>query len=148
MSKREIIEQTKQEILEAVKLNDFSKINDRLCSKRLAWLDANINSVNEPSIVKKAYVLLLIKKMEIPPSEVPVAYEDGKKITWRSYNWCPVLEACKELGLDTRAICKRGWEESVNKFIQKIHPKLRFSRNYDMLRPHGKYCEETIELLD
>ena len=148
MDKKIIVDNVKQQILEAKKLNDFSMINELLCQKRLKWLDENINSVSEPSLLKKAYTLLLIKKMEIDPSEVPIVYEDEKKITWKSYNWCPVLEACKELGLDTREICKKGWEDSVKKFVEKINPKLRFSRNYETLRPHGEFCEETIELID
>ncbi len=148
MDKRAIIDKVKQQILEAKKSNNFSKINESMCQKRLKWLDEKMDSINETSLLKKVYTLLLIKKMEIDPSEVPIIYEDDKRITWRSYNWCPVLEACKELNLDTREICRKGWEESVNKFIKKINPKLRFSRKYETLRPHGKFCEETIELVN
>ncbi|MBU1199771.1 MAG: hypothetical protein KKF46_05275 [Nanoarchaeota archaeon] len=147
MNKREVIEKIKEQILEANNSNDFSKINSDLTKKRLNWLENNLGDVDEPSIVKKAY-FLLIKKMEIDLSEVPIIFEDEKKITYRSYNWCPVLEACKELGLDTREICKKGWENSVNEFVKKIHPKLTFSRKYNTLRPHGKFCEETIELIE
>ena len=85
-----------------------------------------------------------MKKIE--SHEITITHEEDKRITWRSRSWCPTLEACKELGLDSREVCKKGWEYSVNKFVQRIHPKLRFSRNYEKLRPHGEYCEETIEL--
>jgi len=132
--------------LEARKSGDYSAINESLCKKRLSWLDKNIDSVNEPTLLRKAYTLLLIKKMEIDPSEVPVVYEDREKITWRSYNWCPVLEACKELGLDTKEVCKKGWEDSVDKFVKRIDPRLQFSRKYEILRPYGNFCEETIEI--
>ena len=100
------------------------------------------------SDLRKAYEVLLITYMGIDPKEVPVVYENEKKIIWRSYNWCPIIGACQELGLDTREVCKKGWELSVQKMIEEINPKLRFGRNYPCLRPHGKYCEEYIELLD
>ena len=145
MNKQEIIEKIKEKILEAKESNDFSKINFDLTNKRLNWLEQYINSVDEASIVKKAF-LLLMKKLEVDLSEVPIIYEDDNRITFRSYNWCPVLEACKDLDLDTREICRKGWEDSVNAFVKKIHPKLRFSRDYNKLRPHGDFCEETIEL--
>ncbi|MBW3003762.1 hypothetical protein KY337_04305 [Candidatus Woesearchaeota archaeon] len=146
MGKRKIIEAVKQQIIEAKESDDFSKINNALCAKRLKWLEENIGSVSETSLLKKAYTLLLIKKMGIEPSEVPIVYEDENKITWRSYNWCPVLEACKELGLDTREVCKKGWEESVNEFVKMIDSRLRFIRNYEKIRPYAEYCEESIEL--
>ncbi|MBW3021814.1 hypothetical protein KY328_02760 [Candidatus Woesearchaeota archaeon] len=144
MGKRKIIEAVKQQIIEAKESDDFSKINNALCAKRLKWLEENIGSVSETSLLKKAYTLLLIKKMGIEPSEVPIVYEDENKITWRSYNWCPVLEACKELGLDTREVCKKGWEESVNEFVKMIDSRLRFIRNYEKIRPYAEYCEESI----
>ena len=146
MDKNKAIEKVKEQILDAEKTGDYSKIDSSLCKKRLEWLEEHINDVKEESLVKKTYILLLIKKIEIEPSEVPVVYEDNKKIVWQSFNWCPVLEACKELGIDTRKVCKNGYENSVVKFVQRINPKLKFSRNYEILRPHGQYCEETIKI--
>lgn len=147
MNAQDIVEQVKKEIADALKANDFSQIDSALSRKRISWLRNNIHLVSEPSPVKKAYILLM-RKMEVNLSEVPIVHEDAKKIVWRSHNWCPVLEACKQLGLDTREICKKGWEQSVDQFVKGIHPRLRFSRNYRLLRPHSDFCEETIELLD
>ena len=104
MNKEEIISKVKEQILSAEEKGDYSDINDKLCSKRLKWLEEHIDDVNERSVVKKAYVLLLVKKMEIDPKEVPIVFESENKIVWQSFNWCPVLEACKELGIDTRKV--------------------------------------------
>lgn len=30
--------------------------------------------------------------------------------------------------------------------MKQIHPKLKFTRNYEKLRPYFTYCEEIIEL--
>jgi hypothetical protein len=148
MNKRTLINKEKKKILEAIRCGSFSKINNKQTEKRLKWLEENIDVVSEKSLVRKAYVLLLIKKMEIDPKEVPVIFESPTKITWHSYNWCPTLEACKELRIDTREICKCGWEESVKAFVKRIDPRLTFNRNYLNLRPYGEYCEETIELME
>ncbi|RLF97358.1 nucleoside deaminase, partial [Thermococci archaeon] len=47
-----------------------------------------------------------------------------------------------------RKVCKKGWEKSVQLLIEKINPKLRFTRNYNKIRPYTEYCEEIIELTE
>jgi hypothetical protein len=55
------------------------------------------------------------------------------------------LEACKVLQLDTRKVCRLYSECSTDTLVKQIHPKLRFSRNYEKLRPYHESCEEIIE---
>jgi len=147
MNKSKVIEKVKKKILKAEKSGDYSKIDSSLSKKRLDWLENHIDDIKEKNPLKKAY-LLLFKKLEIDLSEVPIVYENKKKIVWRSYNFCFVLEVCKELNLDTRRVCKEGYENSVQEFVRRINPKLKFSRNYKILRPYGEYCEETIEMTE
>ncbi len=136
-------------IIEAEKTGSYDSINCRLSKKRRGWYEQNKAKLNlQGSDPRKAYQMVLLEYMKLNPDEVLVVFEDEKKITWKSNNWCPVLEACQRLGLDTRRICRAGWESSVQDMIELINPKLRFSRNYNLLRPHGDYCEETIELVD
>lgn len=92
--------------------------------------------------------MVLFEYMGIALKDIEVIYEDERKITWRSFNFCPILEACKRLGLDTKIICKETDEESVQDFISCLSPKLRFSRSYEKIRPHAEYCEETFELVE
>jgi tRNA(adenine34) deaminase len=135
-------------IVQAKTMCSYDAINERLTEKRLAWYMQHKNTLQlQGSDPRKAYALVLLHYMQISPEEVPVVYEDDKRITWRSINWCPVLEACTALGLDTREVCKAGWEKSVQEMIAQINPRLHFSRNYTQLRPYSAYCEETIELL-
>lgn len=54
----------------------------------------------------------------------------------------------KKLTLDTKTVCKYATEMPVQALLDLINPKLRFSRNYGKIRPHTKFCEETIELID
>ncbi|MHA2293645.1 MAG: hypothetical protein ACXACK_15905 [Candidatus Hodarchaeales archaeon] len=142
-----------QEILEKIeqakKNDDWDKINTQIREKRLTWFDTIKNELKpEETDVRTAYTLFLIQYLGIKPAEVPIIFENDKKIIWRSYNWCPVLEACKKGGFDTRDVCKRGWEQSVQNFIEKVNPRLQFQRNYEKIRPYYPYCEEVIELVD
>lgn len=129
---------------------DYRIIDQELRNKRLNWVKENQDILKslEGSDVKKAYTLIIIKYLKLKPEEVPIVYEDNKKIVLHSYNFCPVLKACEKLGLDTRKVCKEAYEASVQEMISLINPKLRFSRNYDKIRPYSQYCEESIELID
>lgn len=68
------------------------------------------------------------------------------EIVFHSMNFCPTLEACKILKLDTRHVCKRLNESSTDTLIKQIDCRLSFSRNYNKLRPYTEYCEEMISL--
>lgn len=136
-----------RQISEAKQTNDWDKINATLLLKRQEWVKLNLHRVPpEGSDVRKAYQFFLLEYLGLDPSEVPIVYEDEKRIIWRSYNWCPVLEVCKQRNWDTGEVCRKGWETSVQAFLEVINPKLIFSRNYDRLRPLAPYCEEQIYL--
>jgi len=143
------VRETLQDILRAEETGSYGFIHRKLLEKRLGWYERNKDRLNlQGSDVRKAYTLVLFEYMRLDPKEVPVIYEDGRRITWISSNFCPVLEACRRAGADTRKVCKEGWEKSVQVLVQKVNPNLRFSRNYAKLRPYGEYCEETIELVE
>lgn len=127
---------------------DYSQIHAEQAAKRLAWWDTNKDRLSlSGTLPRQAYTLFLLCYLGLDPGEVPVVYEDERKITWRSYNFCSLLEACVRLGLDTREVCRQGAEASVQELIAQLDPRLRFSRNYvDGIRPYAEYCEEMIEL--
>ena len=93
----------------------------------------------------KAYHVLL-GRLQTDESECPVVYKDARKIVFHSANFCPTLEACRILQLDTRHVCRLYSERSTDRLVKAIHPKLKFTRNYEKLRPYCRYCEEIIEL--
>lgn len=143
------VQEKLERIIRAKESNNWSEINSRQIEKRLKWYEENKGKLKlEGSDVRKAYTLILLEYFKLKEEEVPIIYEDERKIVWRSYNWCPVLEACKIGGFDTREICKKGWERSVQALIEKINPNLKFSRNYEKIRPYYEYCEEIIELIE
>jgi tRNA(adenine34) deaminase len=115
--------------------------------RRTAWFVLNRETfaflADDP--LDSAYRLLLAR-FGIPPEEAPVVARSERSITFHSQNFCPTLEACRRLGLDTRHVCRLYNEDATNRLIRQIDPRLRFSRNYEKLRPYAPYCEETITL--
>lgn len=131
------------------KENDgWELVEKELTEKRNIWFEQNKKSLKLKGFdVEKAYRLIL-KKIGINPNEVPIVEKTKKRIVFHSTNFCPTLEACKILGLDTRMICKRVFENPTDYLVKKINSKLKFSRNYQKIRPYTNYCEESIELIE
>jgi len=70
--------------------------------------------------------------------------KNEEKIVIHSMNFCPTLEACKILNLDTRVVCKEFSEVPTDVLLKLLNPRLSFHRNYEKLRPYSPYCEEII----
>jgi tRNA(Arg) A34 adenosine deaminase TadA len=58
------------------------------------------------------------------------------------------LEACSQLGLDTRTVCRSAYEKSVQVLLPRLDPHLRFVRDYSVIRPHAPHCRESIVRVD
>jgi tRNA(adenine34) deaminase len=125
---------------------DYSALHRGAIAKRLAWWEAHHDELKlTGSLPRQAYTLVFLLYMGLPPEDVPVVYEDDRRIVWRSANFCPTLEACLRLGLDTRVVCRAATEQSMDVLIRRLDERLRFGRNYETgIRPYAPYCEETI----
>lgn len=113
--------------------------------RRIAWFEDNKHRFDFISndLLDSAYRLLLTR-FDITADQAPVVFKNDQKIIFHSQNFCPTLEACKILGMDTRFVCRHLNEDATNQLVQQIDPRLRFSRNYEKLRPYSPYCEEMI----
>jgi tRNA(adenine34) deaminase len=129
---------------------DYRPFSAERVQRWLAWWEVNRQALDlRGPLPRQAYTLVLLIYMRLDPNAVPVVYEDELTIVWRSTNFCPTLEACCRLGLDTRIVCPAATEGSVQALIARLDARLRFSRNYATgIRPYADYCEETIALLD
>jgi len=116
--------------------------------KRLAWLDGNLDEIERTgNVVGDGYRIFYEKYLGISiPKDGEIVEKTDKKLVMRWWNYCPTLEACKKFGLDTRVVCKKAYHNPVQIFLSRIHPKLRFDRNYERIRPYASYCEESISL--
>ncbi len=118
--------------------------------KRSAWLKTNLTeSINQNDLLLEGYKWFYEKYLRVSvPNDGEIVERTQKRIVMRWRNPCPTLEACRKLGLDTREVCKKAYHRPVQEFLEQIHPKLRFDRNYESLRPYADYCEEIIALED
>jgi hypothetical protein len=133
--------------LELLRTRSFEEIDRLTWRKRLLWYQANRQQFHlKGSEPRKAFDLFFKHYASVPPSTVQIVAETEKEIVWRSSNWCPYLEACREMGMDTRLFCRVGHERCMDSFIKLVNRKLQFSRNYEQLRPYCDFCEERIVL--
>jgi hypothetical protein len=127
------------------------ELADMLIEKRVSWMKSNLDEMlgkyEGLPPEEQAYNIVYFDHMEIIPSDVRMMRLTPTKIRIESYNFCPYLEACSQLGLDTRFVCKDIGEPSIQAMVEMVNPNLRFSRDYEHIRPHnGAFCEEFIEL--
>jgi hypothetical protein len=135
------------ERLNHVNRKKLSEIEHKLIEKRINWFYENPALIDglEGNDLEKAYHLLLLK-IVIDKKEVPIVDRSENRIVFHSKNYCPALEACRILELDTKMICKAVFEKPTDILIKHLNPKLKFSRNYDRIRPYTDFCEEMITL--
>ena len=128
----------------------LQELNADSASRRIQWYEENHGTfgfINHNDILGSGYALLLTR-FKITEAEVPVVKKTNREIVFHSKNFCPTLEACRILGLDTRKICKKLNESSTDLLLKQTDKRLGFSRNYEKLRPYSEYCEEMIYLED
>jgi hypothetical protein len=107
--------------------------------------------------------LLLLESIQIgwfpgwlPEKELAIALGANPTVEWFLRNKCTEiknwldkivsLDTGKCNKLDTREVCKAIYERPTEDLIRRLNPKLRFTRNYDCIRPYSDYCEEIIIL--
>ncbi len=124
---------------------------DLITERRVSWFEENKDAVllkyDGLPDEEKAYRIILLEYMKINPKHLKMIRMGDGKIRIESHNFCPYLEACKELDLDTRYVCKEIGEPSIQRMCEVINPNLKFRRNYQNIRPYNSdFCEEYFEL--
>lgn len=142
-------EDVRKEIANLRNVDDrkLAALNEDSIRRRTKWFHENRHHFNfiAQDLLNSGYQLLL-ERFHITAAEAPIIKKTDQEIIFHSMNFCPTLEACRILGLDTRYICKRLNETATDILLKQIDPRLSFSRNYDKLRPHSDYCEEMIHI--
>lgn len=127
----------------------LSELNVESAEKRTAWFHENLHRFEfiSDDLLDSGYHLLL-ERFGITSDEAPVVQKTENQIVFHSVNFCPTLEACKILGLDTEYVCRRLNENSTDTLLKQLDKRLVFSRNYSKLRPNEEFCEEMISITD
>lgn len=123
------------------------QLNEDSICRRIKWFQENkirFDFISQ-DLLDSGYRLLL-ERFRISTDEAPVVHKTDQTIVFHSMNFCPTLEACRILGLDTRHVCKKLNENSTDTLLKQIDSRLSFSRNYSKLRPYTEFCEESISL--
>jgi hypothetical protein len=115
---------------------------------RTSWLDENLPHLERTADpIGDAYRIFYEAYLGISaPEEGEIVEQTPTRLVTRWWNRCPTLDACQQLGLDTREVCNKGYHKSVQLFLSRIDPRLRFERKYEALRPHSPYCVEILSL--
>jgi tRNA(Arg) A34 adenosine deaminase TadA len=126
---------------------DLERLQDALSEKRRAWCEQRPSRAQEScdDALGAAYELFLAK-LGLHPDDAPVVLRTPDRLVIHSRNFCPTLEACKLLRLDTRVVCRAVTERPADVLVKYIDPRLTFSRNYGQLRPYADACEEIIAI--
>jgi hypothetical protein len=123
----------------------LSELNADSANRRIQWFKENKAAFDflDGDAVTAGYKLLL-KRFKITEAQAPIVAKSEHEVVFHSQNFCPTLEACKILDLDTREICSKLNENATDTLLKQVNPCLAFSRNYQKLRPYTDYCEEKI----
>ncbi len=135
----------KKDIKTRLQSEELHGIEADVTRKRLSWFEARHHQKkSERPTPRDAYGLFLLDYLGLSEDQVPVVHETDTEITWLSKNRCPTLDACRELGLDTRTVCRGAYEKSTQMLLSRLDPQLRFVRDYEEIRPHVPHCKESI----
>ena len=90
-------------LLRDIEKSKLSIVEEELLIRRMKWFEDNLQLVSEleGDELEKAYRLLLLK-LDITEEEARIVRKNKSAIVFHSSNFCPSLEACEVLGLDTR----------------------------------------------
>lgn len=124
----------------------LKELNADSIKRRTAWYKTQGKQLTQGLDPLDAAYQILLNRFHSDETEIPIIHKTDKQIVIHSMNFCPTLEACKILKIDTRFICKRLNENSTDALLKLIDTRLCFSRNYEKLRPYSPYCEEIITL--
>ncbi|MCS7134702.1 MAG: hypothetical protein NZ889_02490 [Candidatus Pacearchaeota archaeon] len=92
------------------------------------------------------YEKFYLKFLKIKRKNCKIIKITKNKIVTRCNNPCPILGLANFIEKDTKEVCKKISEPVCVYVLKKMNKKAKFFRNYKKIRPHAKYCEETILL--
>ncbi len=139
--------------VERLNRHSFQEIEAAVARKRISWFKRNQRNHQATAAHKRlspreGYEFLFHEYMGLSQVELPVVSETESEVVWLSRNRCPTLDACHELGMDTRVVCRAVYEKSTQALLSQLDPQLRFLRSYDEIRPDSGHCKEMIARVD
>ena len=121
------------------------ELANMITQRRLNWLNHNEHLLRDGLISpEEAYKLLIYHHMKVEEG-ITIRKISNNLMMAEARNFCPYLEACQRLEMDTKFVCKEIGEPSIIAFMEEISPKLHFFRDYSKIRPYSDHCLEFVE---
>lgn len=144
----------KIELLKGITNGSYSmgELNERITGKRLRWFEEHEDELRAIQEFGSLGLFVLIPYLYT--GYMRINERDYDRFVWddddhgniyleiHSRNFCPYLEACRELKLDTNIICNNVLEKPVQSVISLVSPRSRFYRGN--IRPYRDYCTEMV----
>jgi tRNA(Arg) A34 adenosine deaminase TadA len=134
--------------IERFRTQSYRALEADSTERRVHWYKQHGIHTRPGATPREGYELFFFDYLGLSEDQVPVLSETDTEIMWSSINPCQTLEACKQIGLDTRVVCRAIYEKSTQAFLSQIDPQLRFLRSYEEIRPYSHHCKERIVRLN
>ena len=110
------------------------------------WARKNKDKYLNKPLMGRVLQLFYIDYLRVSKEKCEVTEISQNKLITRCTNTCPIYGLARFLRLDTKYVCKLVSEPACKAFLKNFDSKLEFIRNYNKIRPHASFCEETIKL--
>lgn len=139
----------KSRLLRRIKNGSLSlqELERMITEMRVNWLKPKLKELLEKykglNPMEQAWKIICFEHMAVKEGAF-LEQIDNQRYMLKSYSFCPYLEACNSLGLETKIICREANETGFNEMCKMIHPDLRFERDYSHIRPERRveFCKE------
>ena len=114
------------------------------------WIKENLSKLDIREETPRAALELLKQALRmfdpkpINPAEIKIIEESPNRLVVEKTSWCPILEACRELGLPAEEIYPAFVIENTDAMIKTLNPKL--SIRLGGIKPEKNLVKLIIEL--
>ena len=138
------IQEVSKEIGEVKALDILSEVQTQVDIKWFEDNKPNLDLTGPPLIA--AYRMMFEDLLKVNLEDIDIVEQSEKRIVHHYDLPCSILDACVELGLDTRKYCKALHQKAANVQMQLVDPRIRFNRDYKKIRPYVDTCVEMFWL--
>jgi len=108
------------------------------------WLRAH--KPPPPRTMADVLRIFYLEFLRVPVQNCEVVKLTSTELVTRCNSDCPILDFARQINIDTRDMCRVISEPMSNWFMRLLNKQLKFTRNYQFIRPYSPACEETISI--
>lgn len=126
----------------------LSNLETQYIQRKNDWANQNQSALSpqpEETLIDCARRVLYKLNLYLPEGYITVIEKKEGRLVTEFRDRCPILDACQQLGLDTRIICRKVFHAPYQTVLSRVNPRLKFNRDYEHgLRPYHDCCVEII----